>query len=228
MGKSTRQRLVPWHHRSTSGSRRTKIDFTPAASRRTVLGGAVRDDQRTVGSDSLRSSSIALTGANASSYKYAALTTASVPCSGGTFVCVCSVLPGRHWLDDGGSGNRDRLQDRPRRQGSAHQPRPDPKVVTSPASLDFGAGLHQDHLDVEADSDHQRRRQGICVRPSKRTRQWARLRCRARSTEGKILKRVIRSFSTCKRAWTAMQQTGEISIIVNDQIKMATCASRCR
>lgn len=198
-----------------------KIDFTPAQ-QAGQCSAAQYVTIKNSGSDSLKILSIALTGANASSYKYVAPATRSVPGSGGTFVVSVQFCP-----VDIGSTTADLEIATDFKTGHVVKvpltgTSTGPKVVTSPASLDFGAVYikttsmsKQILITNDGDKD-------LVFGKSVLTPAMGAFKVSGLPTEGKILKKGDPAIVLDVQAGpvTAMQQTGEISIIVNDQIKM--------
>lgn len=198
-----------------------KIDFT-AAQQAGQCSAAQYVTVKNTGTDSLKILSIGLTGANASSFKYVAPATRSVPGSGGTFVVsvqFCPVDIGAMKADleiatDWKTGHVVKVPLTGTSTG--------PKVVTNPTSLDFGAVYIKTtsmskQIQITNDGD-----KDLVFGKSVLTPAMGAFKVSGLPTEGKILKKGDPAIVLDVQAGpvTAMQQTGEISIIVNDQIKM--------
>ncbi len=177
---------------------------------------------KNTGTDSLKILSLGFTGANASSFKHTAPATRTVPGGGGTFVIpvqFCPVDIGSQTADleiatDFKTGHVAKVP----LTGTASGP----KVVVTPGNLDFGAVYikttstsKQIKITNEGDKD-------LVFGKSVLTPAMGAFKVSGFPTEGKILKKGDPAIvlDVVAGPLTAMQQSGEISIIVNDQVKM--------
>lgn len=176
---------------------------------------------KNTGTDSLKILSIAFTGTNASSFKHSAPATRTVPGSGGTFtipVQFCPVDIGAasaslEIATDFKTGHVAKVALTGESTG--------PKVVANPTSIDFGTVYIKTtstskQIQITNDGD-----QDLVFGKSTLTPAAGAFKVTGFPTEGKILKKGDAPVILDVQAgpMTAAQHTGEISIIVNDQIK---------
>lgn len=174
------------------------------------------------GTDALKILSLAFTGTNASSFKHSAPATRTVPGSGGTFVIPVQFCP----VDIGAMSAALEIATDFKPGHVAKVPltgtSTGPKVVVTPGNIDFGTVYIKTtstskQIKITNDGD-----QDLVFGKSVLTPAMGAFKVAGLPTEGKILKKGDPAVVLDVQAGpvTAMQQSGEISIIVNDQIKM--------
>jgi len=198
-----------------------KIDFTTKQQTGTCSSAQYVTVKNT-GTDALKILSLGFTGANASSFKQTAPATRTVPGGGGTFVIPVQFCP-----VDIGSQKADLEIATDFKPGHVAKvpltgTSTGPKVVVTPGQIDFGAVYikttsmsKQIQITNEGDQD-------LVFGKSILTPATGAFKVSGLPSEGKILKKGDPAITLDVQAGplTAIQQSGEISIVVNDLVKM--------
>ena len=177
---------------------------------------------KNTGTDTLKILSLGFTGTNASSFKHSAPATRTVPGSGGTFVVPVQFCP----VDIGAQTASLEIATDFKPGHVAKVPltgtATGPKVVVTPGNLDFGAVYIKTtsmskKIEITNEGD-----QDLVFGKSLLTPAMGAFKVSGFPTEGKILKKGDPAVVLDVQAGpvTAVQQSGEISMIVNDNVKM--------
>lgn len=198
-----------------------KVEFTTKQSAGTCSSAQYVVIKNT-GSDSLKILSIAITGANASSFKHSAPASRTVPGGGGTFTipiqfCPVDIGANTASLEVATDFKPGHVVKVPLTGESTG-----PKVVADPTSIDFGSVYIKTTSTTKQIQITNVGDQDLVFGKSILTPAAGAFKVTGLPSEGKILKKGDPAIvlDVVAGPMTATQQTGEISIIVNDQIKM--------